>query len=37
MAKYEHFEDLPAWKEAALLYNQALDLFEDPNVKLSSG
>lgn len=37
MPKYERFEELPAWKAAALLYNQALDLFEDPNARLSSG
>lgn len=36
-AKYERFEDLPAWKAAALLYNQTLDLFDDPSARLSSG
>lgn len=28
MARYEHFEDLPAWQAAARLYNLVLDLFE---------
>jgi four helix bundle protein len=27
MPKYEHFEDTPAWKAAAELYNAVLDLF----------
>ena len=37
MAKYEHFEDLPVWQEAAKLYNIVLDLFETPELSLSSG
>jgi hypothetical protein len=37
MPKYERFEDLPAWQEAAHLYNHVLDLFESSNVKLSPG
>ncbi len=37
MAKYTRFEDLPAWQEAAELYNDTLDLLETPAVRLSSG
>ena len=32
MAKYQSFEDLPVWKEAARLYNRVLDLLEDARV-----
>jgi len=37
MAKYERFEDLPVWQEAARLYNAVLDLLETPGVALSPG
>jgi four helix bundle protein len=37
MAKYEHFEELPVWQEAARLYNAVLDLLEEPNVPLTPG
>ncbi len=37
MPKYKSFEELPVWQEAARLYNQVLDLLEEPNVPLSSG
>ena len=37
MAKYERFEDLPVWQEAARLYNAVLDLLEMPGVPLSPG
>lgn len=37
MAKYQKFEDLPVWQEAAGLYNRVLDLLEAPNVPLSPG
>lgn len=37
MAKYEHFEDLPVWQEAARLYNAVLDLLEEENCPLSWG
>jgi four helix bundle protein len=37
MPKYEKFEDLPVWQEAARLYNKVLDLLEEPNVPLTSG
>ncbi len=37
MPKYEKFEDLPVWQEAARLYNRVLDLLEEPNVPLSPG
>src|SRR6266404_2934969 len=37
MAKYDDFEDLPVWKEAARLYNRVLDLLEEPNLPLSAG
>ena len=36
MAKYERFEDLPVWQEAARLYNRVLDLLELPNIPISS-
>jgi four helix bundle protein len=35
--KYERFEDLPVWQEAARLYNRVLDLLEDPAVRLNFG
>jgi four helix bundle protein len=34
---YKDFEELPCWQEAARLYHKVLDLFEKPEVKLSSG
>lgn len=37
MAKYEKFEELPVWQEAARLYNKVLDLLEEPNVPLTPG
>ena len=37
MPKYEKFEDLPVWQEAARLYNKVLDLLEEPGLPLSSG
>mgnify|MGYP003477343458 CR=1 FL=1 len=37
MPKYQNFEDLPAWQEAARLYNAVLDLLETPNCPFSSG
>ena len=37
MPKYEKFEDLPVWQEAARLYNRVLDLLEEPNVPLTPG
>jgi four helix bundle protein len=37
MAKYEKFEDLPVWQEAARLYNAVLDLLEEPGVPFSPG
>lgn len=37
MPKYQKFEDLPVWQEAARLYNKALDLLEEPNVPLTPG
>ena len=37
MAKYQRFEDLPVWQEAARLYNVVLDLLEEPNVPLTPG
>src|SRR5580765_2995460 len=37
MSKYEKFEDLPVWQEAARLYNKVLDLLEEPNIPLTSG
>jgi four helix bundle protein len=37
MARYEHFEDLPAWQAAARLYNLVLDLFEQHSSLFSPG
>ena len=37
MAKYQHFEELPVWQEAARLYNVVLDLLEEPDVPLTPG
>jgi len=37
MSKYQRFEDLPVWQEAARLYNMVLDLLEEPNVPLTPG
>jgi four helix bundle protein len=37
MAKYQKFEDLPVWQEAARLYNRVLDLLEEPHVPLTPG
>lgn len=37
MAKYEHFEQTPAWQEAARLYNRVLDLIEEHGPLFSSG
>ncbi len=37
MAKYEHFEQTPAWQEAARLYSLALDMREEHGQLLSSG
>src|SRR2546422_11142307 len=37
MAKYQRFEELPVWQEAARLYNAVLDLLEEPDVPLTPG
>lgn len=37
MAKYQRFEELPVWQEAARLYNRVLDLLEVPDVSFSHG
>jgi four helix bundle protein len=37
MPKYQKFEDLPVWQEAARLYNKVLDLLEEPSVPLTPG
>ncbi|MEY2409732.1 MAG: hypothetical protein QOF48_2402 [Verrucomicrobiota bacterium] len=37
MPKYEKFEDLPAWQEAARLYNAVLDLLEASPPPFSPG
>ncbi|MDB6026045.1 MAG: four helix bundle protein [Verrucomicrobiales bacterium] len=37
MPKYETFEELPVWQEAAHLYNVVLDLLETPALPLSPG
>jgi len=35
MAKYQHFEELSVWQEAARLYNRVLDLLEKPGLPLT--
>ena len=35
MAKYRSFEELPAWQEAARLYNHVLDLLQSDSLPLS--
>ena len=35
MPKYQKFEDLPVWQEAARLYNRVLDLLEGPSFPLT--
>lgn len=37
MAKYQHFEELPVWQEAARLYNVVLDLLEESGATFSPG
>ena len=37
MAIYERFEDLPVWREAARLYNSALDLLQSQKLLLGPG
>jgi four helix bundle protein len=37
MAKYQKFEELPVWQEAARLYNKVLDLLEQPGLPLTAG
>ncbi|KAF0172467.1 MAG: hypothetical protein FD161_4046 [Limisphaerales bacterium] len=37
MAKYQKFEELPAWQEAARLYNAVLDVLEAPGCPFSPG
>jgi four helix bundle protein len=37
MPNYDRFEDLPAWQEAARLYNRVLDLLEKPSLPLTTG
>jgi len=37
MPKYQRFEDLPAWQEAARLYNHVLDLLKQARLGLSPG
>jgi four helix bundle protein len=36
MAKYERFEQTPAWQEAVRLYNAVLDMLEKPNAPFSA-
>jgi four helix bundle protein len=37
MPKYDKFEDLPVWQEAARLSNRVADLLEEPHVPLTPG
>lgn len=37
MSKYQKFEDLPVWQEAARLYNKVLDLLEEAALPLTPG
>lgn len=34
--KYQRFDELPAWQEAARLYQRLVDWFEEPNVPVSA-
>ncbi len=36
MRKYQRFEEVPVWQEAARLYQGVLDVVEQPNVPLSA-
>jgi len=36
MPQYRNFEDLPAWQEAARLYNHVLDMLQRPSLPLRS-
>jgi four helix bundle protein len=36
MAKYQKFDELPVWQEAARLYGRVLDLLEEPNTPWSA-
>jgi four helix bundle protein len=36
MAKYQRFDEVPAWQEAARLYQRVLDLLEEGNLPLSA-
>src|SRR5262249_15861500 len=35
MGKYQRFDEIPVWQEAARLYQRVLDIVEQPNVPLS--
>ena len=37
MMKYQRFDELPVWQEAARLYQRVLDLLEEPNLPLPPG
>lgn len=37
MARYQHFEELPVWQEAARLYNLVLDLLEEHGALFTPG
>jgi four helix bundle protein len=37
MSKYQHFEELPVWQEAARLYRDVLDLLDYDGFRISSG
>ncbi len=36
MAKYQRFEDVPVWQEAAQMYQRLLDILEEPNLPLTA-
>ena len=36
MGKYQRFEEIPVWQEAARLYQHVLDVVEEPNLPLSA-
>lgn len=36
MGKYQRFDEVPVWQEAARLYQRVLDVVEEPNVPLSA-
>ena len=36
MRKYQHFDEVPVWQEAARLYQHVLDLVQEPKIPISA-